>query len=59
MELAGVGGQVVCAEDEGHGGEGSLGGEEVLDEDFDGNGCDGGFIMAMLLKLVVGTGSVE
>lgn len=58
MKLAGVGREVVCAEDEGHGGEGSLGGEEVLDEDFDGNGCDGGCIMGMLFELVVGASGV-
>jgi hypothetical protein len=53
VKLAGVGGQVICAEDEGHRGEGALGGEKVFDEDLDGNGCGGRAIVAVFLRLVV------
>ena len=40
VQLSSVGGQVVGAEDEGHGGEGALGGEEVFDEGLDGDIVD-------------------
>lgn len=59
VELAGMACQVVGAEDEGHGGEGTLGGEKVFDEDFDRDGCGGRDILAMLLKLVVWAGGVQ
>lgn len=56
VQLAGVGGEAVCVQDEGHGGQGAFGVEEVLDESLDGDGVGdsiGDFIVDGIVILVV------